>query len=967
MTPKQQSYDPAWRHARRLENRFHWQCLHCDMIGRGGGITRLKQHLAGGYPDVSKCPKVPQEVRRAMKEELDGKKTMKYKQQQQRELLDSRSSKEPTYDEFESRDEVPNDEEFLAALHASRTEYEYEQHMRHGGTIVGAGGSGSAGASGSGSTTAATLGRSASARITSTQGGIGRFFSSMGRRRAVDVADIDPLAFPDQASKQTRIDDAYTKEKKKSIGKSIAKFFHFNQIPPNAANNTYYRSMVSNIQKSGPGIQPPTAYEIAGPYLDEQVEEIKTWILSCKKQWSLYGITLMCDGWTGPTRMSIINFLIYCNRKVIFHKSIDATTDYHDAPYIYRLMDNVVQDIGAEHIVQVITDNGANFKRAGELLEQKHQTLFWTPCAAHCIDLMMADIGKLDIVKKIVKKVEPLYVVLRKVDMDKKPQMGNVYRLIYEAKEEIKRRLQSPTKYQPYIDIITARWDNQMGKYIHLAGYYLNPAYQYRYNLGTNEDLLAALRNVISRLQPNRQLATEAINESRLFREAYGSFSDDFAVSCRYKMDAAEWWLQFGGSTPNLKKIAVRILSQTTSSSGCERNWTTFSLIHTKVRNRLSYRRLEKMVYVHYNMRLQLRAITEEKEEQESGDVDPFDIGFVQTENDPMMDWWSAVEAENPLLDEAGDPPRPSEFLTQQIENMQTRGDIDEEEDDDDQDFRFSGSRPRRSQTSQPQTQPKSVDKGKGKAPATFTKEKRKVKTPTFKERGQLRIRENPLEAIDEQEHDDSDETSSPSDTVVRREIRNDDSDVDSSASTHGSDNSGDASGGGETYVPSTPAPEPWTCEQDYTHATQDDDHGGRTIMTQYRRRSKVDKQKEAHNYQDMRESLAEIDSDRSSSYSRPSYYSSDASYGDPSYQSSGAYAYPYPVPVPVPIPVVPVQVQLPVVNRDMLMDMWRNQYQYCMSWDDYLIWALENYGVDLSRMLQEPMLPSDSRHSFWY
>ncbi|XP_042448992.1 uncharacterized protein LOC122033909 [Zingiber officinale] len=526
------------------------------MIGRGGGVTRLKQHLAGGYPDVSNCPKVSQEVRRAMKEELDGKKALKYKQQRERELVDSRSSKEPIYDEMEGRGEVPNDEDFLAALNASRTQYDYEQNMQHRSC---------SGASGSGSTTASTLGRSASTRITSTQGGIGRFFTSMGRRRAVDIADIDPLAFPDQASKQTRIDDAYSKEKKKSIGKSIAKFFHFNHIPPNAANNTYYRSMVSNIQKSGPGIQPPTAYEIAGPYLDEQVEEIKTWILSCKKQWSLYGVTLMCDGWTGPTRMSIINFLLYCNRKVIFHKSIDATTDYHDAPYIFRLMDSVVHEIGAEHIVQVITDNGANFKRAGEILEQRYQTLFWTPCAAHCIDLMMADIGKLDIVKKVVKKgqsltkfiynhhwvhglmrkfingeilrpgatrfathflllkslnqkkvglkamfssedweasrysnttegkevqkiimsvrfwdyiadiliaVEPLYVVLRKVDMDKKPQMGNVYCLIHEAKEEIKRRLQLPTKYQHYIDIITKRWDDQMGKPIHLAGTY---------------------------------------------------------------------------------------------------------------------------------------------------------------------------------------------------------------------------------------------------------------------------------------------------------------------------------------------------------------------------------------------------------------------------------------------------------------------------------------------------------------
>ncbi|XP_042380428.1 uncharacterized protein LOC121972875 [Zingiber officinale] len=270
------------------------------MIGRGGGVTRLKQHLVGGYPNVSNCPKVSQEVRRAMKEELDGRKTLKYKQQQERELVDSRSSKEPIYDEMEGRGEVPNDEDFLTALSASRTQYDYEQNMQHRSD---------SGASGSDSTTASTLGRSASVRITSTQG----------------------------------------------------------------ANNTYYRSMVSNIQKSGPGIQPPTAYEIVGPYLDEQVEEIKTWILSCKKQWSLYGVTLMCDGWTGPTRMSIINFLLYCNRKVIFHKSIDATTDYHDAPYIFRLMDSVVHEIGAEHIVQVITDNGANFKRAGEMLEQRYR------------------------------------------------------------------------------------------------------------------------------------------------------------------------------------------------------------------------------------------------------------------------------------------------------------------------------------------------------------------------------------------------------------------------------------------------------------------------------------------------------------------------------------------------------------------------------------------------------------------
>jgi len=38
----------------------------------------------------------------------------------------------------------------------------------------------------------------------------------------------------------------------------------------------------------------------------------------------------------------------------------------------------------------------------------------------------------------------------------------------------------------------------------------------------------------------------------------------------------ANWWGVFGGSSPNLRRIAIRILSLTISSSGCERNWSTF-------------------------------------------------------------------------------------------------------------------------------------------------------------------------------------------------------------------------------------------------------------------------------------------------------------------------------------------------------------------------------------------------------
>lgn len=53
-------------------------------------------------------------------------------------------------------------------------------------------------------------------------------------------------------------------------------------------------------------------------------------------------------------------------------------------------------------MVQIVTDNGSNFKKAGKKLMEKHN-LFWTPCAAHCINLMLKDMGKLDTLRKAVE------------------------------------------------------------------------------------------------------------------------------------------------------------------------------------------------------------------------------------------------------------------------------------------------------------------------------------------------------------------------------------------------------------------------------------------------------------------------------------------------------------------------------------------------------------------------------------
>ncbi|RWW89407.1 hypothetical protein BHE74_00001659 [Ensete ventricosum] len=188
--------------------------------------------------------------------------------------------------------------------------------------------------------------------------------------------------------------------------------------------------------------------------------------------------------------------------------------------------------------------------------------------------------------------------------MEKRPQMSYLKYMLNSAREEVRKALRNDFKVDQYIRIIDRRIKNILTK-LCLAAYYLNPAIQYRYALGTHNESLMTLRNIVYRILPSVIDATEALTESRYFRDTIGSFFDVVAVSSRYTMNpvAIEWWIQFGGNAPHLRKVVIRVLSQTITSSGYKHNWSTFALIHTKVRNRLSYRRLEKLVYVHYNIR----------------------------------------------------------------------------------------------------------------------------------------------------------------------------------------------------------------------------------------------------------------------------------------------------------------------------------------------------------------------------
>ena len=60
-----------------------------------------------------------------------------------------------------------------------------------------------------------------------------------------------------------------------------------------------------------------------------------------------------------------------------------------------NLLKSKIKKIGEKNVVHVVTDNGANYKLAGQILEIRMPILFWTSCVAHCLNLMLKVFGKI--------------------------------------------------------------------------------------------------------------------------------------------------------------------------------------------------------------------------------------------------------------------------------------------------------------------------------------------------------------------------------------------------------------------------------------------------------------------------------------------------------------------------------------------------------------------------------------------
>ncbi|CAN1276907.1 hypothetical protein LINPERPRIM_LOCUS16160 [Linum perenne] len=173
------------------------------------------------------------------------------------------------------------------------------------------------------------------------------------------------------SSTQTIVSQLLKRDQRKEACKGITQWFYKTATALNGARCEEYYRMFDLVARHGPGFKPPSYHEIRETFLQEEKKELDEKLGHFRDEW----------------------------------KSLDTSNFSKNASKVFEMLDNVVEKVGEENVIQIVTDNAAAYKAAGTKLMEKRKHLFWTPCAAHCFDLMLEDFDKnLKVHKSTIEK-----------------------------------------------------------------------------------------------------------------------------------------------------------------------------------------------------------------------------------------------------------------------------------------------------------------------------------------------------------------------------------------------------------------------------------------------------------------------------------------------------------------------------------------------------------------------------------
>ncbi|OWZ17048.1 hypothetical protein PHMEG_0009065 [Phytophthora megakarya] len=124
---------------------------------------------------------------------------------------------------------------------------------------------------------------------------------------------------------------------------------------------------------------------------------------------------------SNPKREKLINVMIvYPNRKPVYWTLITTGAESQTVEYMAKLMGGVVDDIdevlGQGKVTTVTTNNAGNMEKSWRILERK-RGLLWNGCSGRTLNLLLQDVGKFEVVRRVISMAEGLATYILKMDL----------------------------------------------------------------------------------------------------------------------------------------------------------------------------------------------------------------------------------------------------------------------------------------------------------------------------------------------------------------------------------------------------------------------------------------------------------------------------------------------------------------------------------------------------------------------
>ncbi|KAK1419619.1 hypothetical protein QVD17_28839 [Tagetes erecta] len=178
------------------------------------------------------------------------------------------------------------------------------------------------------------------------------------------------------ASKK-RLEESFAILERKEVDLKIIRGLCANGIPFNVLRNPHFIEMISAIQKAPDGYKPPSCENARTMLLDLCVHDVEKELAPVKDTWYTQGVSIVSDGWSNVKHKPLINVLAVNSRGAMFMEAQDFSRVVKTGEEIASYLIGAIKKVGASNVLQVVTDNAANCKKAGEEIEKSGPTKKW--------------------------------------------------------------------------------------------------------------------------------------------------------------------------------------------------------------------------------------------------------------------------------------------------------------------------------------------------------------------------------------------------------------------------------------------------------------------------------------------------------------------------------------------------------------------------------------------------------------